>query len=529
MQKLLFILLLATVMISCKKEATVWESDWSAPIIDDTLSLVNLVNDSTLSESPLGFYELDLFRTVFKLDVNDVVKIPDTTIAKSYTISFMNLNVSPGTSFVNSVEEYEMMIPDGVELKKVILKEGYIDIRVENPIATNAIFKVALPGVSLDGVSFDNQYKAPPGTNSKPGIVEKTIDISGYHLDLTGLSGSEFNKMKSQITVLTDPTGPSVDMTNQDVTKIFATFRGVQIDYARGYFGNKTMSDTVEFTMGGLEIYESGIVDLPNTSIIFEIENGIKVGAQGTLHTVSNENATGNLVELSNSQIGTSFNVNPALGTWNTLTPSLKTIEFNSANSNIESYLENLGTKHKVGYSIQLNPWGNASGGWDELYPNSTMNVNLRAKMPLAIGIDDLILKDTFDVALNQDPAKTHILSGELILNASNGFPFSADVALLFLNSSGTVLHTVKTTSEIRASQEGDFDSDYNFNIANSEIRMVLPADLIDDINDIKQVVIRSKFNSTNPTTDASEQMLVPVGAFLGVKIRTNFKSENRY
>ncbi|MDG2440092.1 MAG: hypothetical protein P8M19_00355, partial [Crocinitomicaceae bacterium] len=51
---------------SCKKENTVWETDWSVPVINDTLSLSNLVNDSTLAETG-GFYSVDLNRSLFDI------------------------------------------------------------------------------------------------------------------------------------------------------------------------------------------------------------------------------------------------------------------------------------------------------------------------------------------------------------------------------------------------------------------------------------------------------------------------------
>ena len=50
--------------------------------------------------------------------------------------------------------------------------------------------------------------------------------------------------------------------------------------------------------------------------------------------------------------------------------------------------------------SFQINPGGNVSGGYDELFPNSRLKVNLKATMPLSIGVNDLIIKDTFDLKL---------------------------------------------------------------------------------------------------------------------------------
>lgn len=526
MRTLLFIFLIIFTLISCKKKPTMWESDWSLPIINDTLSLNNFVNDSTLGENVSGFYDLNLDRTLFNLGINDILdSIPDTTITENLTISFLNLTMPPGFSYVNSSEEHNLNIPD-VELKKIILRNGFLDVEVHNPISTITIFNVLLPGVTKDGLMFSDQFEAPPGTNANRGIVSETIDLAGYELDLTGLSGAEFNRLVAQISVSTDPSGPTVTTTNLDTTKVKATFRGLELDYARGYFGDKIYADTTELFLEEMDIYQSGLMDVTNTSIKFEFENSIKVGGEGKLINVSNENNFGTIVSLSNPQIGVGFNLDPATGSWNNLIPSMNIVEFNSSNSNIEPYLENFGSKHTIGYSFQLNPWGNVSGGWDEIYPTSKIKVKLKANMPLSIGFDNLVLRDTFDVVLNQDPDKTRILEGDIILKASNSFPFSGSFELLFLDENGNVIHTVASLNEVQASQFGTFNTGYNFDVCDSEVKINLPANVVTDINDITQIIVQVKLNSLNATTGISEVMSIPIGAFLAIKLKTKFKTE---
>ena len=175
MKKLSILLIAFLVSLSCKKEKASWESDWSAPLISDTLSLKNLVNDSTLLETG-GFYSLDLSREIFNLNLTELIEIPDTTIAQNFTFS-TNLNIAAGFSFINSVEEHFFDLNE-VQLKQIIAKKGSIDIKVINPLPTAAIFKVKLPGVTKNGVDFSETYSAPAGTASNPGIAEETIDLS---------------------------------------------------------------------------------------------------------------------------------------------------------------------------------------------------------------------------------------------------------------------------------------------------------------------------------------------------------------
>lgn len=520
------LVLLLICISSCKKEDTIWETDWNAPLINDTLSLAHLVNDTTLAESG-GYYVLDLTRTLFDLNVSDFVKIPDTTIEQTFGFSG-SLTLAPGFSFVNAPEEHDLDMED-LQLKFIVLKAGYIDVRVENPLGTSTVFSVMLPGVTKDGVTFNQQYIAPPGTQSNPGIKMESIDLKGYSLDLTGASGASSNLLRSVVTVSTDPNGASVQMNPSDITRVKATFRDVQLDYARGYFGNSIVSDTSNVFLEVMNIIESGMIDLPNTSITFEIENGIKVSAQGTISTANNTNNQGNTVHLTGGQMGTSFNIDPATGNWNSLNPSTKAITFNSGNSNIENYIENLGASHNLGYSMQLNPWGNVSGSYDELFPTSRLTIKMKASMPLNIGLYDLTLRDTFDISLNQNPEKTHVKSGELILKASNGFPISGNVKILLLNDNGQVLQTVLGSSELRSSVYGSFKPEHNINVCDSEIHFVLSEEAVAVVNDVKKIVVESSFNSPNSVSNLNEQVSIPVGAFLAVKLKTKFVTENRF
>ncbi len=526
MRYLFVIIGIAAIAIGCKKEKTSWDTDWSAPLISDTITLRNLVNDSTLTETG-GFYALNLNREIFNLNLGELIKIPDTTIIEEFTFS-TSLNIPAGLSFINSIEEHELDLKE-IQLKEIFLSNGLIDIKVTNPLPTTAIFRVQLLGVSKDGVDFDNTYYAPPGTQTNPGVVNKTINLSGYRMDLTGVSGGEFNKIKSQVTVNSDPAGPDVLVTSADIMNFEATFRDVNVNYARGYFGNRLIQDTTDVFIDALAGVAEGTIDIPNTALEFRIENGIKVSAAGTILDFVNENGVGTTVDLVSPYVGTPFNISPATGAWSSLTPSIKTLYFNTGNSNVESYIGNLGAKHLLAYQFQINPWGNTSGGYDELFPHSRLKVNLRATMPLSIGVNDLLVRDTFDLELNQDPEKTRIISGELILSASNSFPIGGTVKLHLLNESGNVLHTITASQPLKAAQFGAYSTAYSFNVANSELVFNLHDGVLVNVNDVRKIVVEAGFATENPATNLNEPMQIPVDAFLAIKLRAKLKSEMKF
>lgn len=524
--KLFTILTFALLLSSCKKENTVWETDWSAPVINDTLSFNNLVNDSTLANVG-GYYVVDLNRTLIDRGVNDVLTIDDTVITNTFSAGFPFF-VQADTQFFSDESENDLSFGD-VELKQIIPSKGFLDITVENPVETDAIFNVELVGVSKNGIPFSEDIYAAAGTIASPSSVSVTLDLSGYSFDLTGIQGNERNILTSKVTVTSAPTGPGVQLTTAHIVKVQVGLRDVELGYARGYFGNQVVSDTTDLNLDILNLVQSGMVDIPGSTIKFEIENGIKVGATGLLTKLVSENASGNQVTLTHPQVGTAFTMNPATGGWNGLNPSIKELVFDQANSNVEEYIENLGAQNTAGYKIEINPWGNISAGSDEIYPASRFKVRVHANLPLSIGLDALVVQDTFPVDLSQNSSATRVTNGELLLKATNAFPISANVKLIMLNANKTPIHTVNGNEIIQSAEFGNLDAATGLKISYSDIKWVLESDVVDDLDNIKYIIVQSAFNTPNPNTSMNEQFQIPAGAFLGVKLRTRFTTENQF
>lgn len=523
--KLLTILTFALLLSSCKKENTVWETDWSAPIINDTLSLSHLVNDSTLANSG-GFYVVDLNRTLLNRGVNDVLTIPDTIIQNNQPFQF-NFMFAPGAEFTPSMEENDIGFGD-VELKQIIPSKGSIEFTVKNPVETKVSITINLVGVSKNGIPFSGTIIAEAGTIANPSSATGIFDLSGYSFDLTGIDGNERNILTSQVTVKADPNGQPVQVTTSHIVQVDVKLQGIELAYARGYFGNQIVSDTTDFSLELMKLVQSGMIDVPGSTIKFEIENGIKVGATGLLTKLKSTNNSGNSLSLTHPQIGTAFTMNPATGGWNGITPSIKQIIFDQNNSNVEQFIENLGSNYEAGYKVEINPWGNISAGSDEIYPDSRFKVRVHANLPLAVGFNGLVVQDTFPVDLSQNTASTRITKGELMLKASNGFPISANVKLILLNANKSVLYTINGSDLIQSAEYGSVDAALGIKVKKSDIKWVLSSDIVDDLDNIKYIIVQSAFNTPNPSTLVNEQFQIPVGAFLGVKLRTRFTSENQ-
>ena len=519
----LAILTFTLLLSSCKKENTVWETDWNAPIINDTLSFNNLVNDSTLTNVS-GYYVVDLNRTLIDRGLNDVLSFPDTTINEAIPMLF-NFTAAAGTELHSAASENDLGYDD-VELKQIIASKGVIEFTVKNPVESAALFTIELVGAVKNGIPFSETIMASAGTIANPSSTSASIDISGYSIDLTGIDGNERNILTSKVTVKAQET---VQILTSHVLKVDVTLKDIELAYARGYFGNQIVSDTTDVMLDIMNMVQSGAVDIPASTIKFEIENGIKVGATGLLTKLTSENNSGNFVALAHPQIGTAFTMNPATGGWSGISPSIKEIVFDDANSNVEQFIENLGSIYNAGYKIEINPWGNISAGSDEIYPDSRFKVRVHANLPLSIGFDALVVQDTFPVNLVQTSTTARVTKGELILNASNAFPISANVKLIMLNANKAVIHTINGTDLIQSAEYGNLDAATGLKIKNSDVKWVLTSEIIDDLSSIKYIIVQSAFNTPNPNTMINEQFQIPAGAFLVVKLRTRFTTENQF
>src|SRR5690606_14557013 len=97
----------------------------------------------------------------------------------------------------------------------------------------------------------------------------------------------------------------------------------------------------------------------------------------------------------------------------------------------------------KIKYTLKLNPYGNLSGGWDEFFPNSNLQILMKANMPLSAKLTDLTFQDTFKIDFKNEKDKTHLVSGKIKLKTSNAFPLEGVVTLFLIDANGQIIETI--------------------------------------------------------------------------------------
>lgn len=515
-----FALLVLFVFVSCRKEPTSWNSEWNLIVLQDTLSMKNLVTDSILGVNTDGAYRLLINRDLLNLNLDDVVSFPDTLIEQSVAIP-VSISVPPGTQFIDQIENNTFNF-QGVQLKKLLLGGGKAKVNIKSPIATMCIVTLTLPGVKKNGQDFQIQVEVPAGSVASPSAYEIEVDLSGYEIDLSGVNGDTYNVIQSQFRVRTDPSGGAVNVNTSQVISFEVRFLSMQPTYARGYFGNRVFEEIQELDLDFMNRVVSGAIDLENVNLKLTLFNGIKVGARARINQLEGENLNGTTVALAHPQVGPWIWINQAMGTWDDLQASVHDIELTSENSNIEAFIENLPLILRVNFAFEINPFGNTSGGWDELFSTSFVRAFLTADMPLSLGMNNLTLRDTFDLKLGETGAITP-KSGAIRIKTFNAYSFSASLQMQVLGENQEVLLTKSGNGNIAGS-----NSISNFapvNVVPSEVIFEFDEAEMQALLNMHRIVLTAVFNSPNSgeiATIYSGQFLA-FRVFSDLRLRTSF------
>jgi hypothetical protein len=480
----------------------------------------NLVTDSILGVNTDGAYRLLINRDLLNLNLDDVVSFPDTLIEQSVAIP-VSISVPPGTQFIDQIENNTFNF-QGVQLKKLLLGGGKAKVNIKSPIATMCIVTLTLPGVKKNGQDFQIQVEVPAGSVASPSAYEIEVDLSGYEIDLSGVNGDTYNVIQSQFRVRTDPSGGAVNVNTSQVISFEVRFLSMQPTYARGYFGNRVFEEIQELDLDFMNRVVSGAIDLENVNLKLTLFNGIKVGARARINQLEGENLNGTTVALAHPQVGPWIWINQAMGTWDDLQASVHDIELTSENSNIEAFIENLPLILRVNFAFEINPFGNTSGGWDELFSTSFVRAFLTADMPLSLGMNNLTLRDTFDLKLGETGAITP-KSGAIRIKTFNAYSFSASLQMQVLGENQEVLLTKSGNGNIAGS-----NSISNFapvNVVPSEVIFEFDEAEMQALLNMHRIVLTAVFNSPNSgeiATIYSGQFLA-FRVFSDLRLRTSF------
>ncbi len=516
--KWLFLILLLFSLFGCRKEITNWDTQWSFPVIKDQLNLQDLVTDSLTLLNDTNGCKLVYDKTLYRIKLAEFIKIPDTTIQSQLAINFPSLNVSPGTILSQKDIENKLEIGDA-ELKKIKVKKGAITITFLNPLATKTYYTIEIPSFTKDGVAVKKTLMAEKGSTNSPSVVKSTLDLSGYSIDLRGVNNHTFNTIVTNFDMQLDSTASSATkVTNKDITKMSIAISGIQIEYAQGYFGNLHIESSTELPVTSLQKITNGNFKLSEATVELNILNSCKLMAKGKINSLISRNTLSGInISFQNQQLNNPFYIAPAWTKDNQLITTDKKFIFNSSNSNLLSFIENLGDLYKINYDFELNPYGNLNGGWDEFFPTSEISLHLKSIIPLHIQVNNLNFKDTLDLDLSNIPNGKSIKSGQFKLHCASSFPLDATVSLILLDGFKNILETIEGTARIAGKSK--FSSENKI----SNVYFAPTLGFFTKMNSVKYVIVKTIFNSVDKSFE------IPYNGKIDFQLSTDFEINTHY
>lgn len=478
-------------------EKPYWDTELLAPIIDASMNINNLLPDSVLMANPDSSMKIVFNNDLYKIDMDTLFNIGDTTIHNAYAVGPISL--APGTAIPFPPTTSTTYTLPGIELKTVIIKSGSVTFKVKSLVPEATVYTYGIPCATLAGVPFSQTFTVPGRVGSTPGTYNLVVDLAGYTINLTGPTGTQINTIYTTLLANINPSASSsVSVTTADSLIIDNTFSHIIPYYAKGYFGNNTYNvgpTTSDFTL--FDRIVDGTLSLEDVDFDFKIENPIGMDARLYVNQISSINTrTGTTIDLTNSMIGSTINLNRAVESGGVVYPTYANFPLNTINSNIKPMIENL--PNKFGYDMQIitNPLGNVSGSNDFIYSDKLLKATLNMEIPLSLVANDLTLVDTLDMNIAHTEGSDNIHDGSITLFANNGFPFDAQLQIYLLNGSNVAVDSIfgyaNTIVEapINAALRATGKKLTKITVPISEDKMNL-------LYDTKKVVMKVKFNTS--------------------------------
>lgn len=494
----LFGLLLLLVVGCKKKEPTNWDVDVIAPVVKTTLTIEDLIPDSVLNTNPDNSLEIVYQENLTSFNIDSIIKIPDTSISAFYTLPFVNpVDITPGFSIVNDPVTNQFSYGD-TKLKTVKVKSGKISYTLKSSIAERTIYTYKiLSAKDASGNVFEKTISVPAGSRNNPTVKSGQFDLDGYTFTLYDASTNTFNQIKTEAKVVTDPNGSTVQVSNLDTVHISNTMSDIIPEYATGYFGqisNKIGPKVIDFKL--FDKITDGTLDVDQVNVDLEFKNYVGVDNRLiTRNITSINNRTGNAINLNHPIVNSTINITRAQDNFTIVTPTIKTYNLNTSNSNIDLFFENLPDQFAYEFDVETNPYGNISNGNDFLYTDKTLEANLNVTVPLNLIANNLTLVDTINLGL--DSIENPVNEGQLTIYAENWFPFNADLQLYMLNKQGTaIIDSVMVDNTILSSQ---VDANYTTVASTSSVLTAVftPAQ-VQKLNENSKLLLKVAFTTAS-------------------------------
>lgn len=454
-------LVFSGIFYSCKKKNTNWDVEALVPVLNTRMDLRNLFKDSLVSTGADDLLFLTYSGNFLNYAVDSLFKLPDTTVTTQDMGPILSVNIPPGTILFSDTSNNYFEIKYA-KLIYARIKSGKIHFRVTSNLTEKCIITYTLPSVYKDGQPLQLTRTLPASKSHLENVViDETIDLSTYRVDLKGRNKNGYNTIYFFFTVQLDPNMPSPTYSygTKDIITIKNTFEDVVPYFAQGIFETQTIKP-VSDGQEPLDIFKNvpeGTFDLEKVKLDLRVENYFGADLQVVFKKLSARKLTGDPLNLRGEIIGKPLNINRAIEDYSFFDPPVKPsfyhVSIDESNSNADAFIEH--QPHTLGYDVDviINPLGNVSGTHDFVFTNSGLTAALDLSIPLSFKANELVLTDTttFEVGeKNEDLDR--VKGGYLNIHCKNYYPFMSGIQISLLTAdSSFITHLLEPNATISA------------------------------------------------------------------------------
>lgn len=436
---ILFIVVCCAVWGCRREEPTRWNVDADVPLAYGSWGLGNLIADSLLEVAQDGMYHLVLSENITDFDLDTLVAIEDTLFRQRFVVPFQGgpFSIPPDFNLISFSTNHEVALND-VELKEVLASGGTLQYAIKSYVNGYLTCTYSIPGLSLNGVPTFITANTQPASPSSPFVIQGSIDLAGYTMNLTGEDGSLRNKLYSQINVRTSANAPSnASINGMDSVVVDLRFIAPKISYAKGYFGSSVYEINQEVDFSSSIDMPTGMLNLPAASLALRIENYVGADARLAFNQFAGlSEQSPNAFSLEYSPLFSTINITRATDFSGQVVPTVHEFLLNESNSNIHQFISSLPERLVLNGSLLFNPLGDVSDGNDFIYTKNTLNTWLDVDIPLRFSASQMLFRDT--IALTNDAFSAE--DALLAMRFSNTFPLDMQVNLKLVKENGALI-----------------------------------------------------------------------------------------
>ena len=402
--------------IGCNRAPIEWEVDLALPLIDDVIEWNDVFSDTSVFSSDGTTASLVYHGALSSWDIESLTQLPDTLLTEDVSPDFIGgpFQVPPGAILLDTEED---IVFQGIDqsFRFIRLESGTISYSVES--STNGYVEIdyEFPSVTIGGEVLNLNVLLPP---SPAGVIQSEtgiIDLTGAEIDLTGVSGTEINRIASHLTIGTPAYIPdTAQVYGDDSIRVSIHFQDMLVRQVTGYFGKEIVDFNVEQTVFDPDIFSGGFIDIEPIRARLEFQNTIGADLRLTLDALSLDG-----IILEHLDLGIPQLISRADWQGEEVVPAIWELDLLETSP---SFFELLGYFPRVVSmlgSVALNPLGDVSGGNDFFDAQVPPELILDLEWPLITQIENLRLRQLRDI----DPISLPDFNGDLVLEVTNGFP----------------------------------------------------------------------------------------------------------